>query len=191
MRSSIAFLVIATLGALAYFQSPSESGPGETEFQIDGVHSTVIFRIEHLGVSAFYGRFNTVTGGFTIDDDGNGTVDIAVDTTSVDSGNKKRDGHIMSPDFLSAKQFPKATFKGTLAKKGDDYVATGTFTLRGVAKDVTVPLTRIGTKKAMGGLRTGFEGRFAISRKEHGSTWRPEMLGDEITLIFGIEGLNK
>jgi len=191
MRIGLASLVLASLGALAYFQSPSESAEGETKFAVDDVHSFVVFKISHLHLSTFYGRFNGVSGGFTVADEGAGSIDITVAADSVDSGNAKRDGHLKSPDFLSAQQFPEITFKGKLKKKGDGYEAQGTFTLRGVSKQITVPLKRIGTKEAMGGLRTGFEGEFTISRKAYGINWRPEALGDEITLMLGIEGLNK
>ncbi len=191
MRIGFSFLIVATLGVLTYFSDPTESAEGETTFAVDSVHSFVIFKISHVHVSTFYGRFNKVSGGFTVDDAGSGAIDLVVDAASIDSANKKRDDHLRGPDFLSAKQFPKVTFKGKLAKNGDRYEAKGTFTLRGVSKQITVPLKRIGTKDVMGGLRTGFEGEFTISRKAYGMSWRPEALGDEITLLLGIEGLHK
>jgi polyisoprenoid-binding protein YceI len=192
MHKSIAFLAVAALVALGFVQTPSASGPEALTYQVDPVHSSVVFRITHLGVSAFYGRFNKTTGSFTTNDAGTGSVEITIDANSVDSANDKRDGHLRSPDFFSTKQFPTITFKGDLVKgEGNRYQAKGKLTLRGVTKDLTVDLTRIGSANAMGGDRTGFEGSFKIKRSDYGMTWRPEALGDEVTVMLGIEGLSK
>jgi polyisoprenoid-binding protein YceI len=191
MRKGLPFLFLAALGALAYFQTPSTSGPIGGTFTVDSVHSNVVFRITHVGVSAFYGSFNKIEGEFDVAEDGTGSVSITIDATSVDSNNEKRNQHLMSPDFLSTEQFPEITFKGKLAKAGDGYTAKGMLELHGVSKEITVPLKRIGTADVMGGLRTGFEGQFTISRKAYGMNWRPEALGDEITIIVGIEGIAK
>ena len=192
MHKSIAFLAVGALVALGLVQTPSTSGPEALTYQVDGVHSTVVFRVTHLGVSAFYGRFNTVSGSFTTNDGGTGAVDITIDANSVDTNNDKRDGHLRSPDFLSTKQFPAITFKGDLVKgDGSSYQAKGKLTMRGVTKDLVVDLERIGSANAMGGDRTGFEGAFKVKRSDFGMSWRPDALGDEITIMFGVEGLHK
>ena len=72
MRYGIGFLAAAALGVVAYLQAPSASAPGAEAYDVDPVHSVVLFRITHLNLSAFHGRFNDVSGTFTVDDAGSG-----------------------------------------------------------------------------------------------------------------------
>jgi polyisoprenoid-binding protein YceI len=190
MRKGIPLFFIAVLVAVAWLQRPTASAPARESYEVDSVHSVVLFRIQHLGVSYFYGRFNDIAGSFSVAEDGDGAVDITIRADSIDTNSEKRDGHLKSPDFLSVKQFPTITFKSEklVGKGGKRYQATGTLTLHGVSKEITVDLERVGSANAMGAYRTGFEGSFTISRSAHGMSWRPEALGDEIKLIVAIEG---
>ncbi|MHC4136156.1 MAG: YceI family protein [Planctomycetota bacterium] len=190
MHRGIPVLFSAILLAVAWLAGPTASSPAREAYEVDAVHSVVLFRIQHLGVSYFYGRFNDIAGSFNVSDEGAGAVDITIRADSIDTNSEKRDGHLKSPDFLSVKQFPTITFKSErlVRKGGKRYQATGTLTLHGVSKEITVDLERVGSANAMGAYRTGFEGSFLISRSAHGMSWRPEALGDEIKLIVAIEG---
>jgi polyisoprenoid-binding protein YceI len=190
MRKGTPILFLAILLAVAWLARPTASAPARETYSVDAVHSVVLFRIQHLGVSNFYGRFNDIKGSFAVSDEGAGAVDITIRADSIDTNSEKRDGHLKGPDFLSVKQFPTITFKSQklVSKGGNRYQATGTLTLHGVAKEITVDLERVGSANAMGAYRTGFEGSFVISRSAHGMSWRPEALGDEIKLIVAIEG---
>src|SRR5438445_11716893 len=82
------------------------------DYKIDGVHSSVSFKVGHLGISWIHGRFNQVSGEFTVDGN-NSSFGLTIKADSVDTGNSKRDGHLKSPDFFNVKQFPLITFKST------------------------------------------------------------------------------
>lgn len=198
MRVGISVLLVAVLGTVVFLASPSASLPQPESYAVDPVHSTVLFRINHAGVSNYYGRFNEIQGTFTVAEGGTGSVSVTIPVASVDTANEKRDGHLKSPDFFSAEQFPEITFKSEALKDtaGSRYEAKGTLTMHGVSKEVTVALERIGTKdlgEKMGGIRTGFEGSVTIKRSDFGMKYGIDMgmLGDEIKLIFGIEGTRK
>ena len=87
-------------------------GPGAL-YEIDTTHSMIIFRAKHNGVSYNYGRFNEFTGEIMINAIAvpESMVEFEVKAASVDTGNEKRDQHLRSSDFFSAKQFPLITFK--------------------------------------------------------------------------------
>ena len=171
------------------------------EFEVDAVHSGVLFRIEHLEVSAFHGRFTGLSGRYVLDaDDPSGCeVQITIDAASADSGSEGRDKHICGPDFLNTKQFPEATFRSTRVVAGDSvasnrptYSVTGILDLRGVKGEVTFPMTLIGNKETRMGHRSGLEGELTIDRRKFGMDSFPtEALGAEIELTFFIEGLHK
>jgi polyisoprenoid-binding protein YceI len=190
MRKGIPVFLVAVLVAVAWMNRPTASAPARESYKVDAVHSVVLFRIKHLGVSYFYGRFNDVAGSFAVGGDGAGEVDITIRADSIDTNSEKRDGHLKGPDFFSVKQFPTIRFHSEklVSKEGNRYQATGTLTLHGVSKEITVDLERVGSANAMGAYRTGFEGTFTISRSAHGMNWRPEALGEDVKLIVAIEG---
>lgn len=165
-------------------------------YKIDTVHSFVIFRIKHLGVSYSYGRFNDLSGTFIMDEKeiSKSTVDVTIKVDSIDTHHAKRDGHLKGPDFFNAKAFPVINFKGKKFKKvGSEKVqVTGDLLLHGVKKSITVEMTHIGSgKDPWGGYRSGFEGVFKIKRSDFGMNYMPEGIGDEVTITLGIEGIRQ
>ncbi|MHC4953413.1 MAG: YceI family protein [Planctomycetota bacterium] len=187
-------LTLALSAAMvAVFQSRSESQTAAKDYQIDGVHSSVMFKVSHLGVSNTWGRFNAISGSLKFGGEGN-AINVTIKADSVDTNNAKRDGHLKSPDFFSAKEFPEITFKSTGWKKTGDtsYDVTGNLTLHGTTKSVTIPVTKIGEgKDPWGGYRVGFDGALKIKRSEYGMGKMIGPAGDDVTLHISIEGMRK
>jgi polyisoprenoid-binding protein YceI len=194
-----AFLVGAAMHSAAPAASPlapnalSQAAPVATDsYAVDTVHSSVVFKIKHLGVSYFFGRFNDVSGSFTVDqaDAANITFDIKIKAESIDTGNEKRDAHLKSPDFFNARQFPELTFKSTKVEKGsgNTYNVTGDLTMHGVTKPVTAKMDLVGTGSARGASLAGYESTFTVKRSDFGMDFMLEGLGDEVTVMIGLEG---
>ena len=165
-------------------------------YKIDPVHSALLFRIKHLNLAWFHGRFNDVNGSFQFDAENPtaSTVKVEVEAKNVDTNNKDRDEHLRSPDFFSVAQFPKITFASTSVKKVDDknFDVVGDLTLHGKTKSVTVRMEKIGEgTHPQAGTRMGFEGRVVIKRSDFGMTEgvAENTLGDEVTLTLAIEGV--
>lgn len=183
----------AALGALMLLSGAASAAE---KYDIDASHSSVVFRIKHLDVTWFYGRFNDIKGAVTIDKDkpDAGAVSVEIAARSVDTGNKKRDDHLRGPDFFNVKQFPKLSFKSTSVKAaGDDELeVTGDLTCHGVTKPITIRLVKTGEGKSpFGDFRAGWETKFTIQRSEFGITYSPKALSDEVELIVSIEGVRK
>jgi polyisoprenoid-binding protein YceI len=165
-------------------------------FKIDPVHSAVIFEIGHFGVGHIYGRFDTFSGTFTLDqnDPSKDTVSVEIKTDSVDTNFPDRDKHIKSPDFFNAAQFPTATFKSTSVKKVDDktYEVTGDFTLRGVTKPLTLNVQAIGSGPGpKGEFRSGWEATATLKRSDFEvKTFLPAVT-DEVSLRIAVEGIKQ
>src|SRR5438045_581123 len=127
---------VTALAALLLFAASA----GADNYAVDGMHAGVSFKISHLGLSWTYGRFNEMSGDFTLDpaDPSKSSFNLSIQVNSVDTNNKKRDDHLKSPDFFNVKQFPAITFKSTSVKPvKDGYQVTGDLTLHGVTKPVT------------------------------------------------------
>src|SRR5690606_24263928 len=130
-------------------------------YTVDSVHSSVVFRIEHMGIAYFYGRFNDPSGTYNIDGDNPGAsfIDISVDAKKVDTGNERRDRHLRSPDFFNAEQFPTISFTARSAEKTGDntLVMSGELTMLGVTKPAQANVTFIGKAESHQGFKSGFE----------------------------------
>jgi len=165
------------------------------KYEIDTEHSMIIFRAKHAGVSYNYGRFNEFTGKLEIDEDmSKSAVEFEVKASSIDTGLKKRDQHLRSSDFFSAKQFPVITFKSTKvkAKEGQEDVleVTGDLELHGVKKSITVDVEITGRGTGHDGeTLIGFESIFEIKRSEFGMTYGIGAVSDEIRLIVSVEAI--
>ena len=162
-------------------------------YRIDAVHSNVGFRVRHL-MSKVTGRFGKVEGTVNLNpkDLSRSSVEVSIEVASVNTNDSKRDGHLMSADFFDAAKFPTITFKSTSVKevaKGKLEV-TGDFTLHGVTKKVTIPITNAGTQPGMkpGTVVAGFvDGAVTINRNDYGIKTYPGALGDEVVISLNIE----
>ena len=167
------------------------------KYEIDTAHSMIIFRAKHAGVSYNYGRFNEFTGKLKIDEDvSKSEVEFEVKAKSIDTGNEKRDQHLRSSDFFSAKQFPVITFKSSKvkAKEGEEDVleVTGDLELHGVKKSITVDVEITGRGQGQKGESLiGFESTFTIKRSEFGMTFMVGPVSDDIRLTVSIEAVHK
>ena len=190
---SIGSLVLLLLIGSAGITEPM----GIATYEIDTAHSMILFRAKHNNVSYNYGRFNEFTGKITTDEFASmGMVEFEVKSASVDTGNEKRDQHLRSSDFFSAKQFPVITFKSTKvsAKEGEEDVleVTGDLELHGVKKSVTVDVEITGRADGKDGESLiGFESIFTIKRSEFGMTYGMGSVSDDIRLIVSIEAKHK
>jgi polyisoprenoid-binding protein YceI len=155
----------------------------------------VEFRIQHLGFSWLYGRFNNVSGTFDYDPDNLRASNIAVeiDTTSVDTNHAERDKHLRGEDFLNVETYPKAFFKST-QYTGDASGGTleGELTLHGVTKPITIEVQKIGEgPDPWGGYRAGFLGTTQLTRKDFGMEYDLGPPGETMELELGIEGIRQ
>jgi len=187
-KSQLAIALTVILGLLSV--SPARA----VNYAIDPAHAGVTFKISHMGLSWTYGRFNTLSGGFTIDasDAAKSSFNLSIKTDSIDTGNAMRDGHLKSPDFLNVKQYPAISFKSTSVKQAKNgYEVTGDFTMHGVTKSIT--MTLVGGRKAevKGVERTGFSADLRIKRSEYGITKFKDMIGDEVVISISFEGTKK
>jgi len=162
------------------------------DYTIDAAHSSVSFKISHLGLSWVHGRFNNFAGKFTIDssEPAKSSFTLNIKPDSVDTNNSGRDGHLKSPDFFNVKQFPALSFTSTAVKPIEGGLeVTGDLTMHGETKPVTFTLK--GGNKAefpKGVRRTGYVTDLVIKRTDFGVGKPMPVLGDEVYVAIGFEG---
>jgi polyisoprenoid-binding protein YceI len=141
MTSPIRSLSGITLALLA---SAAVAAP--VTYNVDPEHTFPSFEADHFGgMSVWRGKFNQSSGTIVLDREAKtGTVDITIDTASIDFGIEKLATHVKGndPGMLDVEKFPTATYKGTLVKfkDGAPTEVQGVLTLHGVSKPVTLTL---------------------------------------------------
>jgi polyisoprenoid-binding protein YceI len=169
-----------------------------TTWSIDPTHSEVQFKIKHLVISTVTGQFNTFNGSLeAVGDDFSGskaTFEASID--SISTNNADRDGHLKSPDFFDAANFPTLNFESTSFenKGGNNYKISGNFTIKGVTKEVILDAEFGGIMTdPYGNVKAGFEITGKINRKDFGLTWSAVteaggiVVSDEVKLALNVQ----
>lgn len=166
-------------------------------YTIDPSHTSIVFKVSHMGFSNVYGTFSGAEGKISVDEKApeKSSFEISVKADSISTNEKKRDDHLKGPDFFNVKQFPTISLKSKSVKKtGDKYEVTGDLTLHGVTKPVTFTFNRMKTgKDPWGNQRTGGEAVLKIKRTDFGMNFmaKPGEVGDDIELVVNVEGTKK
>ena len=195
----VSFLGILALGIfIISFNQQTESQNAEKTYNIDSVHSSVIFRAKHMGVAYVYGRLNDFTGNISLDDTdvSKSIVEFEMKSASVDTANAKRDQHLRSSDFFSVKQFPVITFKSTDVKAKSEQEnmleVTGELNLHGVKKSITIDVEITGKKTIpQAGEIIGFHSTFDIKRSDYGINFGMEGVNDDIQITVSVEAAHE
>ena len=135
--------VIVSLALSSAVISPVLAAPAT--YGVEPNHTFPRFSYSHLGFSTQQSRFDKTTGTVVFDKEGKtGSVDITIDTRSVNTGSALFNQHIQSEDFLDTAKHPAVTFKSSkVVFDGDKPVSIeGDLTMKGVTKRVTLTVTR-------------------------------------------------
>ena len=167
-------------------------------YEVDPGHTYPSFEADHMGgLSVWRGKLDKSSGTIVLDKDkSTGTVDITIDTSSVDFGHEKLNEHAKSKDLFDVANFPTATYKGTLAKfvNGSPTEVDGQFTLHGVTKPLTLKIDQFlckpnpMTKKEV----CGADAKATFNRKDYGMAFG-EAYGFkmDVKLAIQVEAVRK
>lgn len=163
----------------------------------DPPHCSVVFFVKHI-LAKVPGRFDSYSGTVRFDPAnlGGSSIDVSVDMGSVDTGVKKRDEHLKSPDFFDAAKYPGMRFvsQRITSKGGNEYLAEGDLTIKDVTKRIQLPFVYLGTKPSpmeQGKQLAGFEAHFSINMLEYhvsdGKFQKMGVLGDTAEIVINLE----
>jgi polyisoprenoid-binding protein YceI len=173
-----------------------------TSWKFDEHHSAIRFSVRHLVVAKVGGQFKRWSAEMTADeaDLTSASVNVTIDATSVDTGDPKRDGHLLSRDFLNAEQFPTLTFRSRRIEPvgKDTYRAVGDLTIRDVTKETTLDVELGGyIRDPWGFRRAGFSVKGSILRSDFGMLWNQVLdvggvaVSDRVDIAIEIAAVTK
>ncbi|MFJ7725809.1 YceI family protein [Neobacillus sp. NPDC097160] len=170
----------------------------KTKWALDPAHSSVDFSVRHMMIANVKGTFNSFNATIEADpaDLTTANIEFSVETASVDTRNKDRDGHLVSADFFDVENHPNMTFKSTSIEKTDEgeYNVTGDLTLRGVTKQETFAVIFEGQgKDPWGNEKAGFSAQGTVNRSDYGLVWNAALetggvlVGDKVKINLQIQ----
>jgi polyisoprenoid-binding protein YceI len=172
-------------------------------WNVDAPHTEVNFSVKHF--------FTPVTGTFAdyeidltfdAENPANSSVRVSIDVASINTGNERRDNHLRSGDFFEAEAYPQMTFVSTSVRQtgADQLVALGDLTIKGVTKQIELPITILGVmdvpgemQQMLGGVEriASFTADAKLNRKDFGvgvGNWAATMVvGGEVTVGIAVE----
>lgn len=190
-------LVIFSVFALILCANPSwakdpADHPGG-RYSLDPSHTSIVWRVNHLGFSFYTARFDRASGelNYAPDDPISSSVVVTVDTASVSTGLPGFDKDLRSAAWFDAEAFPKARFVSTaIARTGPTSgQITGMLTLKGITKPIILDATFNGggTFLLTGKRILGFSATATLSRSDFGIKAYPQMVGDTVQLLIQAE----
>ena len=167
-------------------------------YNFDKAHSFIGFKVKHMGLIEVPGFFRDFTGTVNYDakDATKSTVEFTAKATSVDTGVGNRDNHLRTADFFEVEKYPEITFKSTkVEKKGNNWIVTGDFTMKGVTKSISFPFNIAGFLPAdqRSGGKMGITADTMLNRRDYGVNYGGNLpsgtavLSDEVKINLQIE----
>ncbi|HLP97842.1 MAG TPA: YceI family protein [Sideroxyarcus sp.] len=161
-------------------------------YTIDPAHTWPMFEVNHLGFSTQRGRFDKSSGKVTLDIAAKqGSVELVIETASLDMGFDKWNKHMQGGDFFNAVIFPTMRFASDkLIFDGDKPVAAeGMLTLLGISKPVTLTISdfRCGTHPMLRKEMCGANVSTTIKRSDFGMKKFIPAVGDEVKIYSPVE----
>ena len=186
MRTLCAALGLAVCGAVS---------AAPVDYAIDPEHTYPSFEADHMGLSIWRGKFNKTSGKVSMDRAaGTGTVEIEIETASIDFGHPKVAEHMLAPAQLDAKRYPTITYKGKLERfvKGAPTEVKGELTMHGVTQPVTLKINtfKCVTHPFLKREWCGADAFGVIDRSKFGLDYAPQWgFKPEVTLRIQVEAI--
>lgn len=114
---------------------------------VDPPHTAIRFVARHVGMAHVHGRFSRFEGGIRVAERMEDSyAELSIDAASIDTGNRTRDDHLRSADFLDVERYPYLHFASSrfVHKGGSKWTIHGTLTLHGVSRTVSLDTNYLG-----------------------------------------------
>lgn len=140
----------------------------------DPAHTHPSFAADHMGgLSVWRGTFTKTACTIALDRARHtGTVNVTVDTSSIDFGMAKLSKDVQGPELFDVAKYPTATYEGTLADfvNGKPTKVVGHFTLHGVTRPLTLTIRSFECKEIamMHQYRCGADAVGHFDRSQYG-----------------------
>ncbi len=167
---------------------------------VDPEHTTLEFRVRHVGLARVRGVFRVFEGALVVSERGELSGWAAIDAASLDTGVAARDAHLRSADFFAVEEHPRISFATTSVQPldGDRVRIAGELTIRGVTRPVQLDGELLGTARDVEDRdRIGLEATGVLDRRDFGLTWNTTvdggglLVGNRVDMRLEISALRE
>ena len=157
-------------------------------YKLDQTHVAVLFKINHMGLSTFVGRFNKVDATLEFDPKNIAAAKLSavIDVASLDANNPDLEETLRGSSWLDTEKYPQAFFKTASVTVLDpsSAVFTGELTLHGVTAPINLTVTFNGGANNMltGFYTLGFSATTVFNRSTFGIDYLIPAIGDQVTI---------
>lgn len=168
-------------------------------FTLDRSHSNLEFSIGYLGLIDVKGTFDdySATILYNEKDMSKTAIILRIDASSIDTGNERRDKDLRSERFFDTDNYPELVFESKRIEEVSDgeYVVTGDLTMKGVTKEILVPIQNVLKRTedfAWENIKMGFAGHTTVNRIAFdihgGDFWGLKALSEDVQVSFTLLG---
>ncbi|MDO8730466.1 MAG: YceI family protein [Candidatus Omnitrophota bacterium] len=178
MATAAVFVVTVILAVLP--ARGASSAPGR--YPVDKARSEIGFRVSNFGFPV-EGRFTLFDGRVELAEPFERTrVEGTVKVESIQTGIRKRDKHLLSPDFFDAAAFPEMSFKSVqITGTPESFEMEGDLTIRGVTKRVRFT----GKTADAAGEGIAVIAKTAVDRRDFGLSYG-STIGKRVTIVLKV-----
>jgi polyisoprenoid-binding protein YceI len=165
----------------------------ETYWFIEPGYTNAHFKIKGFLFFTVAGKFSEVAGTIKLDeaDLRRSSVTATIKTASIDTGNKRRDAHLRSADFLTVEQFPEISFRSTNVEKGrdrDTLNVKGTLTIKSTSREITMLVTQADRSRSPQGEEIIYYTAVTeINRHDFGVSYLRGLVGNKLKIAIHIQ----
>ena len=163
-------------------------------YQLEPVHTQILFFCDHLGFSKSQGEFLKFSGSFNFDpkDIRASTAQVTIQAASVDMDNEKWNDHMRNEDFFDVEKYPTIKFKSTRVEvvSANKINLHGRLTMLGHTEPVVLKVThnKSGVHPFSGKYVSGFSATTSVKRSLFGMNYGLPALGDDVEIRLEVEG---
>jgi polyisoprenoid-binding protein YceI len=167
---------------------------------VDPEHTTLEFRVKHVGLARVTGTFDRFDGALVVDDDGHVRASGVIDASSLSTRVAARDAHLRSADFFDVERHREIRFASTRVTHGSDGAVriAGDLTIRGVTRGVELVGEILGVAlDDEGAERVGLELAGTLDRRDFGLTWNSAvdggglLVGNRVDLRLDVSAVRR
>ena len=175
------------IGTMQLTPSPLKELPPPGEWLFDPPHTAIRFIARHVGMANVHGRFTKFDGGIRVAERMEDSyVEITIESASITTGNKTRDNHLRSGDFLDVERYPYLHFASQrfIHRNGSRWTVQGSLTMHGVSRVVELDTNYLGVVNGGYGeeLRCAALATAELHREDYTLNWR-SMLARGIAVV--------
>jgi polyisoprenoid-binding protein YceI len=195
MRTKVSLLLVvaASIAAPALAQSPSPQTATNVKqgtYAIEPQHTQVMFGVDHMSFTTYYGRFSDVSGTLMLSPQAPSTskFEIHVPVSTISTTSKRLNDELRGDQWFDSKKFPEIVFRsiGATVTGQDTAKVVGDLTMHGLTRPVTLNVTfhGAGVNPLDDKYTVGFEASGHLKRSDFDINPNIPLVGDRVNLVI-------